>query len=691
MMVDLERAVIGLVQGFLPPGGQLLAHETTGRPLVVAADMNGDGLWEVAGVYSVYGETRLLLLKHDGSTWVAAADIKEWPIGPLALGHGISAYHRISEDIRSLAAEGLNTGYRQIGYEGTTGARARITLYPVSVKTVRGTKWGYIDDKGRIAIAPVFDYAFDYQDNGLAIVQVGDKNGVIDRAGRYRINPIYNSINAFSEGRATVIDKQGFKVIDERGRVVTKKAYSFISTYSEGRAMASAPDGESGKYGYLDLQGREAIPFQYEEAGDFRNGKALVKVKAGEYALIGPKGNTLHTYHHPYVGSMGDGLLPFQKDVNGKYGYIDEKGAVVIKPQYTGAQPFRERRAVVNLAPDYGNQYGLIDTNGKVILKPEYNDLLQLGDHRVAVGYSLDPKQPYLGSKYAIADDNGNFLTEKKFYEVSEFTRGYASVSDGSRTFFIDQSGNQANRLPNVAGSGTLHFVGNLIKADVDQRISYFNENGGVVWQPSTVIPLRPPYQVREEKYKPNKDYLVYYPQVEGMSDPLTAAKVNAKLKELSQVKPVGEGQLDYSYTGDFSVEFFNKNLLVLELNGYNYPFGAAHGMPSKIYAHVDVNSGAFYALKDLFKPGSDYVKTLSALIGEQIKDDPQYDYVFPDSYKGINANQPFYVNDEALFIYFPPYEIAPYAAGFPTFKIPYADIMDIIAKDGAFWRSFHH
>jgi tetratricopeptide (TPR) repeat protein len=99
-------------------------------------------------------------------------------------------------------------------------------------------------------------------------------------------------------------------------------------------------------------------------------------------------------------------------------------------------------------------------------------------------------------------------------------------------------------------------------------------------------------------------------------------------------------------------------------------------------YDQADLNKGRIFQLKDLFKPGSNYVQTLSDYIRKQIKENPEYSY--------IKADQPFYVTEEALVLYFFPYEIASYAAGFPMFKIPYADIMNRIDVNGEFWRSFH-
>jgi hypothetical protein len=310
----------------------------------------------------------------------------------------------------------------------------------------------------------------------------------------------------------------------------------------------------------------------------------------------------------------------------------------------------------------------------------------------VSVGKAIDPEQPYIGSKFAIGDmKDGTILTDFIFTNVLNYDKGYISVSDDNNTFFLDKNGQIAKSLPIVKGSGTLSFVGDLIKANVDYRIFYLNSYGKVIWQQNTIIELNNQYKIIEEKYSPDKDYLVYYPQLAGLGNENIQNSINAQLKTLSEIKSITDQlPLDYSYSGDFSVEFFKKSLLVLELDGYQYYFGAAHGMPSQVYPNINLESGQFYELEDLFKPGIDYVKVISDIIAQQIKSDPQYNYIFPDEYKGIAKDQPFYVKEDALYIYFAPYEIAAYAAGFPTFRIPYTEIISIIDKEGSFWQAFH-
>lgn len=570
-----------------------------------------------------------------------------------------------------------------------------VNLYPAKRRTVRGDKWGYINDQGIFVINPKFQDAMDFEENGLAVVKVGDAYGIIDENENYVVRPKYESITSFSEGRSQVVDKEGFKVIDEKGKILTKKAYSFIGNYRNNRAIF-ADTASEGRYlyGYLDEWGNEVIPLTYESANNFKNGKAVVKIKENDFAIIDLGGKVIEKFSYAYVGDLSEGLLAFQEKNSGPYGYINERGDIVIQAQFDTAQSFQDGRAVVGISEGIKNGYGLIDRQGNYMIKPQYNDLLMLGSSRVAVGEAKVADKPYYSSVYAIATTEGKLLTDFKYYGLLRYEKGFASAYDDTHTFFLDLEGRVAKYLPIVSGSGSLTFVWNLIRALVDMKTAYYSMSGKLIWKENTIITLNEQYEVREIKFKPNKDYLVYVPKVAGMRDHAAQQKVNQKLKELSQVKDIpADEQLDYAYTGDFSIQLFKKDLLVLELSGYNFPFGAAHGMPYKNYPHINLVNGRFYELADLFKKDSDYVKVISEIIEDQIEsgDTPYSGYLFPDAYKGIRADQPFYISENDLYIYFEPYEIAAYAAGFPTFKIPFDQLRSIIDIDGEFWRAFHY
>lgn len=572
-------------------------------------------------------------------------------------------------------------------FEGRT-----VYLFPVSIKGIGGNKWGYIHAMGNIILPPVYEHADDFQENGLAIIRLNNSSGLIDVKGYFIVKPKYETIHPFSEGRATVIDHHGFKVIDESGKEITHKAYAYIGDYKEGRALIADKDAHGHYlYGYLNKRGKEVLPLAYESASDFKDGKAIVKLKGEQYALISLTGKILHTYPYSFVGNYGEGLLAFQKRAGEKYGYMDEQGTTIIPPKFTDAQLFIEDRAIIHVSENNKEYYGLIDRNGQYIFKPNYNNLMYLGEERLAIGKAINPEKPYIGSIYAVADTYGHILTGFIYNSITKYEKGTASASNDQSTFFIDKSGKRIASLPTVSGSGELHFDKTLIRGKIDFRLFYYKKTGEIVWKHNTVISLQDSYTVMEHKYKPNKDFLVYYPQINGMENQEAQTNINQSLKDLAGMKETPSHlQLESNYMSDFELTFYQKNLLVIEINGYNYPFGAAHGMPVKKYAHIDLITGEIYQLKELFKPGSQYVKIISEMIGNEMKSNEKYSFIFPGSYKGIQADQSFFINEGGLNVYFSPYEIAPYAAGFPTFTIPFKDIIRIIDQSSAFWKSFH-
>ena len=566
-----------------------------------------------------------------------------------------------------------------------------VEVHLASISTLDGFKWGYINSKGEFVIKPLYNWARQFQQNGLAVITIDDLSGIIDGTGKYVVPPKYQSIQEFSEGLAVVVSEKGFIVIDESGREVTSKAYNYIGNFKNSRAVFSSINSD-GKwlYGYINRQGNIVIAPKYEIAGDFKNGKAVVKFEGGEYAIIDTHGVILQRFKYAFVGDLGEGLLAFKENEGDKFGYIDELGNIVIAAQFTSAEPFKRERAIVNTSDNYLNSYGLIDKKGNLIITPKYNNIELLGENLVAVGIAINKKRPYIGSRYAIVDIYGKFLTDFIYYGVSNYKNKLASAYDNSKTFFINKTGKKVMKLPSVNGTGTLSFEGDIIKADVDNRITYLDKSGDIIWRQNGNIILNDQYAIKEKKYKPNRNYLVYYPQVKGMKNNKAEDFVNEKLKEKSEVKYIGrKEELDYSYIGQFAVEFFKNELLVIKLSAYNYAFGAAHGMPTEIYTHINLNSGSFYELKDLFKLNSNYVEVLSDIIRKQIENMGPDSGIWLDQYKGIKEDQPFYISENVLNIYFTPYEIAPYAYGFPTFKIPYEEIMDIINREGEFWNSF--
>ncbi|MCR1951155.1 WG repeat-containing protein [Clostridium sp. DSM 100503] len=574
-------------------------------------------------------------------------------------------------------------------------------LYPALRNTKEGKTYGYINSKGVFIIDPIYSSAYDFNSSGLAIVGLGERFGVINKNGEFVLKPVFDSIREFKENRAIWVYRDYMGVINEKGNIITNKKYSFISDYSEGRAIVGFSNSNgSYRYGYIDLEGYDIIPTIYLEANNFNEGVALVKLKENEYRLINPYGQVVNTYTYNYISQYGDGLMVFGNSFEGPLGYINIAGQVIIKPRFKSAQGFRDGVAIVSESDSFQGPYGLIDKTGKYVYEANFSDIKILGEGRVALGIPIGDESLKLRSIYAIGDTNGNRLTEFIYLAVSDYNDGLAYVSDKADTFFIDLSGNREVNLPKVSGSGELSIKSEVVYANIDYSPYYLDKSGRIIYKSNDIIYLDNRYSILKEKYKPNISYLIYIPEVQGIKDKNVEIEINNKLRSLSYFNPNEENGskdslvitendvLNYDYYGDFRIKYFNNNLLVLEIEGYYYPLGAAHGMPYRKTPTINLLTGNFYTLGDLFMGGVYWVGELNKIISNMIQNDKQYEYVFKDQFKGIKEDQDFYVDSSNLYIYFPPYEIGPYSAGFITFKIPFSEIHGMINKSGDFYKA---
>ena len=156
-------------------------------------------------------------------------------------------------------------------------------------------KFGYIDRQGRWAIEAEFDWARPFQE-GFGGVKDGAKWGFVDKKGKLVVEPEFDQIGSFSGGLAPVQkggapgDKETWVYIKPDGSQPFEKKYARAGTFSDGLARVQVEDRITGKFGYIDTKGAMVIQPNFEEASDFRNGKAAVRVE-GKSRVIDEKGN----------------------------------------------------------------------------------------------------------------------------------------------------------------------------------------------------------------------------------------------------------------------------------------------------------------------------------------------------------------------------------------------------------------
>ncbi|MEG0773462.1 DUF3298 and DUF4163 domain-containing protein [Clostridium sp.] len=154
-------------------------------------------------------------------------------------------------------------------------------------------------------------------------------------------------------------------------------------------------------------------------------------------------------------------------------------------------------------------------------------------------------------------------------------------------------------------------------------------------------------------------------------------AKEDAEMNKKS-----GYDVRQYVVTSNYMETYKDNNILSLTLIIYQYT-GGAHGSTTQLTYNFDLNTGKVGVLKDFFDNNENYRDIILKQIRKEIETEPEN--YFPETIKNFNGipyDQSFYLDHDNLVVYFSEYEIAPYAAGIPQFKIPYSVFQNGLKKN---------
>lgn len=204
-------------------------------------------------------------------------------------------------------------------------------------------KWGFVDKNFQFVIQPQFDYAYEFSE-GRGEVTINHKSGFIDRSGKIVIPLKYSMVWPFRDGLA---------------RVRNDIPIGLVST------MHGDQPAYRYQYGFIDREGNEVIPLQFEEATYFSEGYAMVvPANFKLFGIIDKLGRFVHIPEFEDAGEFHDGLA--KACVKQKCGYVDTSGAWVIPPSFIYARDFRHGLASVTWQE---GEYGYVDKTGKTIWK----------------------------------------------------------------------------------------------------------------------------------------------------------------------------------------------------------------------------------------------------------------------------------------------------------------------------------
>lgn len=253
----------------------------------------------------------------------------------------------------------------------------------------KAEKYGYINLRGEVVIPPKYDHALEFK-NGLARIELNGKFGYINQHSEIIINPMFELGLSYGCGCIPVKAQDKWGVIDKQGNFVISPRYDDIESSGFVNDVCIVSVNE--KLGIITTDGTYLVPPRYQD-----------------------------------LSYAGNGLWSFQE--NGRYGYMDLKGRIVVEPIYQYAFPFRSNIALVETLTQ---ERAFIDTKGNLLFNRFFSDAYSFSEGIACVK---------INNHFSFINEQGNEVLSVKMDSVTNFTEEKAPILRGGKWGFINRSG----------------------------------------------------------------------------------------------------------------------------------------------------------------------------------------------------------------------------------------------------------
>jgi hypothetical protein len=118
----------------------------------------------------------------------------------------------------------------------------------------------------------------------------------------------------------------------------------------------------------------------------------------------------------------------FKVFYDGKWGFINKSGDLVVKEQFDGVDGFSDGMCAVRC----GDKWGFINSTGEIAVSPHYDEVRGFSEGLAAV---------CLAGKWGVIDRSGDLVIDFQFDLVADFSEGLAPVRLAQKSGVIDRRG----------------------------------------------------------------------------------------------------------------------------------------------------------------------------------------------------------------------------------------------------------
>jgi len=217
---------------------------------------------------------------------------------------------------------------------------------------------------------------------------------------------------------------------------------SFAQTDIIAADEALAPVKINGKWGYLDKMGKLVIPARYDFAGVFTEGCAPVQISVF-WGYINKKGDwflrPVFTQASNFNNRRAKISLFDPTDSVTITGYITPEGEFLYKlEEFEVGYDYRDKLVRVRSADYAGLAFGYRDSTGIYVIQPRFDAAMDFSEGLAAM---------MLGKKWGFTSPKNDFAIFPRFDEAYSFNEGHAFAREGKKKGFINHAGKMVINL----------------------------------------------------------------------------------------------------------------------------------------------------------------------------------------------------------------------------------------------------
>lgn len=315
---------------------------------------------------------------------------------------------------------------------------------------------GIVNTSGKIVVPVQYSTVEAIEksaDNGYIVKSAESKFGVIKANGDIALEAKYEAIENMVDGNRYLVKENGvWKLIAEDGTSYLDGKVDNVISMNNGDVIAK----QNGKYGVLNIQTDLKIPFEYDDLAYLFDDKYVAK-KNDKYGIINTNNEVVTDYKYDEIIYNNQTEYVKGKNANNTYDYIAKNlsvkftageetilnGFISIKngsdvKYYNYKLEEKSNKDVYTANTLFvikeNGKYGFVDKDGKVVVEAKYDDATEQNDYGY-VGVKKDGKwgsldqfgkvviEPtytikdendvdFVGRWHVCADKNANYYTD---------------------------------------------------------------------------------------------------------------------------------------------------------------------------------------------------------------------------------------------------------------------------------------